>query len=245
MRPLAAGAFVLPGGIEPSDLAFISQYVAIIAAIFAVIGVAAAEAVRGPLDRVHGGDRRRGLCRHLPGRRRRHLLPDGEHRGRDRDVMLDLMAIAGLAGLAVALFVGRRLTKASRALSSARCGASARAASTCAPAARSARPSSTRPLRRARRRARAPRPARARTGPREPPPRARRLGQPRPAYAARRPAGDGRGARGPGGHRTARASYYHSQIRGEVDRLAVMIDDLFELSRIHAGALRLSRARSA
>ena len=37
----------------------------------------------------------------------------------DRDVMLNLMAIAGLAGLAVALFVGRRLTKASRALSSA------------------------------------------------------------------------------------------------------------------------------
>ncbi len=36
-------------------------------------------------------------------------------------------------------------------------------------------------------------------------------------------------------------SQYHSQIRREVDRLATMIDDLFELSRIHAGALRLSR----
>ncbi len=36
---------------------------------------------------------------------------------------------------------------------------------------------------------------------------------------------------------------YHSQIRGETDRLALMIDDLFELSRIHAGALRLSRRR--
>jgi signal transduction histidine kinase len=36
-------------------------------------------------------------------------------------------------------------------------------------------------------------------------------------------------------------SQYHSQIRREVDRLSVMIDDLFELSRIHAGALRLSR----
>jgi signal transduction histidine kinase len=36
-------------------------------------------------------------------------------------------------------------------------------------------------------------------------------------------------------------SRYHAQIRGETDRLAVMIDDLFELSRIHAGALRLSR----
>jgi signal transduction histidine kinase len=36
---------------------------------------------------------------------------------------------------------------------------------------------------------------------------------------------------------------YHSQIRAEADRLAAMVDDLFELSRIHAGALRLSRQR--
>jgi signal transduction histidine kinase len=33
---------------------------------------------------------------------------------------------------------------------------------------------------------------------------------------------------------------YHSQIRVETDRLARMIDDLFQLSKIHAGALRLS-----
>jgi len=36
---------------------------------------------------------------------------------------------------------------------------------------------------------------------------------------------------------------YHGQIRVESDRLAAMVDDLFELSRIHAGALRLSRRR--
>ncbi|WP_395106650.1 sensor histidine kinase [Actinomadura sp. SCN-SB] len=36
---------------------------------------------------------------------------------------------------------------------------------------------------------------------------------------------------------------YHGRIRAEVDRLAEMVDDLFELSRIHAGALRLSRRR--
>ncbi|WP_449065533.1 sensor histidine kinase [Planomonospora algeriensis] len=36
---------------------------------------------------------------------------------------------------------------------------------------------------------------------------------------------------------------YHAQIRLEVDRLSGMVDDLFELSRIHAGALRLSRRR--
>jgi signal transduction histidine kinase len=32
---------------------------------------------------------------------------------------------------------------------------------------------------------------------------------------------------------------YHCQIRGEVDRMVSMVDDLFELSRIHAGVLRL------
>jgi signal transduction histidine kinase len=35
-------------------------------------------------------------------------------------------------------------------------------------------------------------------------------------------------------------SRYHSQIRRETNRLSAMIDDLFELSKIHAGALRLS-----
>jgi signal transduction histidine kinase len=33
---------------------------------------------------------------------------------------------------------------------------------------------------------------------------------------------------------------YHRQMRVEVDRLAGMVDDLFELSRIHSGTLRLS-----
>ncbi|MEO3855506.1 ATP-binding protein [Acrocarpospora sp. B8E8] len=36
---------------------------------------------------------------------------------------------------------------------------------------------------------------------------------------------------------------YHAQIRLEVDRLSGMVDDLFELSRIHAGSLRLAKAR--
>ena len=35
---------------------------------------------------------------------------------------------------------------------------------------------------------------------------------------------------------------YHRQIRAEVDRMVRMVDDLFELSRIHAGVLRLSPA---
>ncbi len=33
---------------------------------------------------------------------------------------------------------------------------------------------------------------------------------------------------------------YHGQMRAEVDRMTRMVDDLFELSRIHSGALRLS-----
>ncbi|HEY0935585.1 MAG TPA: HAMP domain-containing sensor histidine kinase [Trebonia sp.] len=33
---------------------------------------------------------------------------------------------------------------------------------------------------------------------------------------------------------------YHKQMRAEAERLAAMVDDLFELSRIHAGALQLS-----
>jgi signal transduction histidine kinase len=33
---------------------------------------------------------------------------------------------------------------------------------------------------------------------------------------------------------------YHKQMRAEAERLATMVDDLFELSRIHSGALRLS-----
>ncbi|MFI0424289.1 sensor histidine kinase [Spongiactinospora sp. 9N601] len=36
---------------------------------------------------------------------------------------------------------------------------------------------------------------------------------------------------------------YHRQIGLEVDRLSAMVDDLFELSRIHAGALRLAPSR--
>jgi signal transduction histidine kinase len=33
---------------------------------------------------------------------------------------------------------------------------------------------------------------------------------------------------------------YHKQMRAEAERLATMVDDLFELSRIHSGALQLS-----
>jgi signal transduction histidine kinase len=38
---------------------------------------------------------------------------------------------------------------------------------------------------------------------------------------------------------------YHRQIRGQVERLTAMVDDLFELSRIHSGTLRLRVAEVA
>ncbi len=38
---------------------------------------------------------------------------------------------------------------------------------------------------------------------------------------------------------------YHRRIRGETDRMAQLVDDLFELSRINAGALRLTLERVA
>src|SRR5262249_50876494 len=38
---------------------------------------------------------------------------------------------------------------------------------------------------------------------------------------------------------------YHRTIRREADRLAELVDDLFELSRIHAGALRLQMERAS
>ena len=40
-------------------------------------------------------------------------------------------------------------------------------------------------------------------------------------------------------------SRYHVAIRVEIDRLAELVDDLFELSRIQAGALRLQMARAS
>lgn len=41
-------------------------------------------------------------------------------------------------------------------------------------------------------------------------------------------------------HDPATVAEYHRRIRVESDRMAQLVDDLFELSRIHAGALRLS-----
>jgi signal transduction histidine kinase len=41
----------------------------------------------------------------------------------------------------------------------------------------------------------------------------------------------------------ATVALYHSRIRMETDRMSLLVDDLFELSRINAGALRLNPSR--
>ena len=239
MKPLAEPAFTLPAGIAPSDLAFISQYVAIIAAVFAVIGILLLKRFAGrsigfmvaivvavcTLTSMAGV----GVIAY-----RMVGTPSV------RDEVLDLMAIAGLAGLTVALFVGRRLTKASRALSSA---VQDVAESGVYVAPQLTLPAELKNLS-AELTATHERLAQARS-------------RERALEASRRElvAWVSHDLRTPLAGLRAMAealedqvvvdprevSNYHSQIRREVDRLTVMIDDLFELSRIHAGALRLAK----
>src|SRR3984893_239613 len=158
----------------------------------------------------------------------------------DRDVMLTLIPIGGLAGLAVALVIARRLTKASRALSSAVQGVGDNGV--YVPPIRTL-PTELKDLS-AELTATHERLAQARS-------------RERALEASRRElvAWVSHDLRTPLAGLRAMAealedqvvvdprevSNYHSQIRREVDRLTVMIDDLFELSRIHAGALRLSK----
>jgi Signal transduction histidine kinase len=157
--------------------------------------------------------------------------------------MLDLMAVAGLGGLAVAVFVGRRLTKASRALSSAVQGVGE---SGVYVAPQLTLPAELKDLS-AELTATHERLAQARS-------RERALEASRRELVAwvshdlRTPLAGLRAmaeALEDQVVSTARGVHYHSQIRREVDRLTLMIDDLFELSRIHAGALRLPSGWSA
>jgi len=160
--------------------------------------------------------------------------------GVDQRVVLDLMVIAGLASLAVALFVGRRLTKASRALASAVQDVGENGVYVA--------PSSTLPseLEELSKELTATHERLAQARSRERALEASRrelvawvshdLRTPLAGLRAMAEALEDQVVTDP-----REVSQYHSQIRREVDRLTVMIDDLFELSRIHAGALRLSK----
>jgi signal transduction histidine kinase len=158
----------------------------------------------------------------------------------DRDVMLDLMSIAGLAGFAVAMFVGRRIIRASHELSSA--------VQNVAESGVYIAPQMTLPaelaelsteltqtherLTQARTRERALEASRRELVAWV----SHDLRTPLAGLRAMAEALEDQVVIDP-----REVSQYHTQIRREVDRLTAMIDDLFELSKIHAGALRLAR----
>jgi signal transduction histidine kinase len=158
----------------------------------------------------------------------------------DRQVMLELMIIAGIAGFAVALLVGRRLTKASRMLltSVQKVGDSGLYIPPTGPlpaelaglsdglAAAHERLARSRSRERALEASRRELVAWV----------SHDLRTPLAGLRAMAEALEDQVVVDP---RTV--STYHTQIRRETDRLSAMIDDLFELSRIHAGALRLTR----
>jgi signal transduction histidine kinase len=236
---LADGDLSLPAGIQWSDLSFISVGVLIIAVITTAIGILvlrrlAARSIGLMLTVVVGVS----VITAIAGIGVITVRMLGT--GAQRDEILDLMAIAGLAGLVVALFLGGRLTKASRAISSAVQGVNENGVYVAPPLTL---PMELRELSDELATTHE-RLAQART-------------RERALEASRRElvAWVSHDLRTPLAGLRAMAealedqvvidprevSQYHSQIRREVDRLTLMIDDLFELSRIHAGALRLSR----
>ena len=109
---------MLPTGVHWSDLIWISERVAVVAVAVALIGILvlrrmARRSIGAMLALVVI------VCSFTTlvgvGLITIRLMGSAE----DRDAMLDLMALGTLAGLAVALVVGRHMTKASRALSAA------------------------------------------------------------------------------------------------------------------------------
>ena len=239
MTALAGGDLSLPAGIQWSDLSFISAGVLIIAVVTSAIGILvlrqlAARSIGLMLTVVVGVS----VITAIAGIGVITVRMLGT--GAQRDEILDLMAIAGLAGLVVALFLGGRLTKASRAISSAVQGVNENGVYVAPPLTL---PVELRELS-DELAATHERLAQART-------------RERALEASRRElvAWVSHDLRTPLAGLRAMAealedqvvidprevSQYHSQIRREVDRLTLMIDDLFELSRIHAGALRLSK----
>ena len=237
MTPLAGGPNMF-AGIALSDLEFISAVTLVFALVISVAGIVslralAARSVAVMLSVIVLTSVLTSLAG--VGVIAKRMLP-----GADQRVVLDLMVIAGLAGLLVALFVGRRLTKASRALSKAVQGVGENGVYL---APRLTLPTELQDLS-AELTAAHERLTQARS-------------RERALEASRRElvAWVSHDLRTPLAGLRAMAealedqvvidpqevSNYHSQIRREVDRLTVMIDDLFELSRIHAGALRLSK----
>jgi signal transduction histidine kinase len=233
-----AGTSSLFAGIARSDLEFVSVLTLVFALVISVIGMVALRALAARSVAVMVTII--VLTSVLTSLAGVSVIALRMLSGVDQRVVLDLMVIAGLAGLVVALFVSRRLTKASKALSSAVQGVGENGVY-IAPEA--PLPAELAELSRALAAAHE-RLAQARS-------------RERALEASRRElvAWVSHDLRTPLAGLRAMAealedkvvidprevSQYHSQIRREVDRLTLMIDDLFELSRIHAGALRLSK----
>jgi len=236
---LAVGDLTLPAGIAWSDIGYISVRVLAIAVVVTLIGIFvlkrfAARSIGLMITIVVAAT----VITMLAGVGVIAYRMVGT--AAERDDILDLMAIAGLAGLAVALFVGRRLTRASRALSFAVQGVGDNGVYVA--------PQLTLPvefrelsdelaatherLAQARSRERALEASRRELVAWV----SHDLRTPLAGLRAMAEALEDQVVIDP-----REVSQYHSQIRREVDRLTLMIDDLFELSRIHAGALRLSR----
>jgi signal transduction histidine kinase len=231
-------AWSLPAGIATSDIRFISLSTLVAALIISAVGVVALRVMAGRSVRVMvAGIVLVSVATSMAGVA---IIAYRMLSGVNQDVVLDLMAIAGLASLIVALVVARQLTKASRAISSAVRGVGD---SGVYIAPERTLPAELAELSQALTEA-YDRLAQARS-------------RERALEASRRElvAWVSHDLRTPLAGLRAMAealedqvvvdprevSQYHTQIRREVDRLTLMIDDLFELSRIHAGALRLSR----
>jgi signal transduction histidine kinase len=238
VTPLAGGDLSLPAGIQWSDIQYISERLLVIALVIALIGIfllkrLAARSIAlmvvvvvavSVLTSMAGV----GVIAH-------RMLSKV-----DQDVVLDLMSIAGLAALIVALFVGRRLIKASRAISSAVQDVGDSGVYIAPPLTLPAElaelsdglAAAHERLAKARSRERALEASRRELVAWV----SHDLRTPLAGLRAMAEALEDQVVIDP-----REISQYHTQIRREVDRLTLMIDDLFELSRIHAGALRLTR----
>jgi len=231
-------AWSWPAGIATSDIGFISLWTLVSALVITAIGVVtlrllAARSVRVMVAGVV-------LVSVLTSMAGVSIIAYRMLSGVNQDVVLDLMAIAGLAGLIVALVVGRRLIKASRAISDAVQGVDESgvyiAPQLTLPAELAelsdALSAAYERLAQARSRERALEASRRELVAWV----SHDLRTPLAGLRAMAEALEDQVVIDP-----REVSQYHTQIRREVDRLSLMIDDLFELSRIHAGALRLSR----
>ena len=230
---------LLPFGIQVSDLEYIALWTLVAAVVISVIGIVllrllAARSTSLMITVVVAASLLASMAGAAVIAYRMMGTPS------DRDVMLTLIPVGGLAGVAVALVVARRLVSSSRALSAAVQGVGDNgvyvAPSRTLPAELSelsAELTATHErLAHARSRERALEASRRELVAWV----SHDLRTPLAGLRAMAEALEDQVVVDP-----REVSRYHSQIRREVDRLTLMIDDLFELSRIHAGALRLSK----